>query len=46
MYIIVSPLVSLTVDQVAKHKPLGVGCAILSGNSGIPKSSLASVEDT
>ena len=33
------------VDQVTKLKSLGVGCAILSGNSGVPKSSLASVED-
>ena len=39
--IVVSPLVSLMVDQVK----LGVGCAILSGNSGVPKSTLASVED-
>ena len=43
--VIVSPLISLMVDQVAKLKFLSVGCAILSGNSGVPKSTLASVED-
>ena len=43
--VIVSPLVSLMVDQVAKLQSVGVGCAILTGNSGVPRSSLASVED-
>ena len=31
--------------RLQSFKSLGVGCAILSGNSGVPKSTLASVED-
>ena len=43
--VIVSPLISLMVDQVARLWSVGVGCAILSGSSGVDKSLLASVED-
>ena len=45
MCIINSPLISLMVDQVAQLRSPGVGCAILSGSSGVAKSLLASVED-
>ena len=40
--VILSPLVSLMVDLVAKLQSVGVGCAILTGNYGVP---LVSVED-
>ena len=36
--IIISPLISLMVDQVAQLRSLGVVCAILSGSSGVAKS--------
>ena len=34
--IIISPFISLMVDLVAQIWSLGVGCAILSGSSGVP----------
>ena len=33
--IIISPFISLMVDLVAQLRSLGVGCAILSGSSGV-----------
>ena len=45
MSVIVSPLISLMVDQVARLTSVGVGCAILSESGGVDKSLLASVED-
>ena len=44
MCVIVSPLISMMVDQVARLRSVGVGCVILSGSS-VDKSLLASVED-
>ena len=43
--IIISPLISLMVDQVAQLRSPGVGCSILCESSGVPKSLLSSVED-
>ena len=43
--IVVSPLISLMVDQVPRLRSVGVRCAILSGSSGVDKSLLASVQD-
>ena len=40
--VIVSPLISLMVDQVTNLRANGIGCAILSGSSGMNKSLLAS----
>ena len=43
--IIISPLISLMVDQVAQLRSPGVVCSILSGSSGVAKPLLASVKD-
>ena len=43
--IVVSPLISLMVDQVTSLRAIGVGSAIPSGNSGVEKSLLATEED-
>ena len=43
--IVISPLISLMVDQVTRLRSVGVRCAILSGSSGVDKSLLSSVED-
>ena len=43
--IIISPLISLIVDQVAQLRSPGVECSILCGSSGVAKCLLASVED-
>ncbi len=40
--VVVSPLISLMVDQVKTLRSIGVGSAILSGNTGVDKSLLAS----
>ena len=43
--IVVSPLISLIVNQVTELRDIGIGASILSGNSGVDKSLLASEED-
>ena len=43
--VIVSPLISLMVEQVTRLRAIGVGSAILSGNSGVEKSLLATEKD-
>ena len=43
--LVVSPLVSLMVDQVTYLQSAGVGAAILSGNKGVDKSLLATEGD-
>ena len=43
--LVVSPLVSLMVDQVTCLQSAGVGAAILSGNKGVDKTLLASESD-
>ena len=40
--VVVSPLISLMVDQVTNLRANGIGCAILSGSSGMNESLLAS----
>ena len=43
--LVISPLVSLMVDQVSNLQAHGIGAAILSGNAGINKVLLASERD-
>ena len=43
--VIVSPLISLMVEQVTRLRAIGVGLAILSGNIGVEKSLLATEKD-
>lgn len=43
--VVVSPLISLMVDQVTRLRATGVGSAILSGNSGVEKSLVAAEKD-
>ena len=43
--LIISPLISLMVDQVTALQLQGVGAAILSGNAGVDKKLLATVSD-
>ena len=43
--LIISPLISLMVDQVTALQSQGVGAAILSGNAGVDKKLLATVTD-
>jgi len=43
--IVVSPLVSLMVDQVASLRSRGVSAAIMSGHKGVDRSLLASDRD-
>ncbi len=46
MVIVVSPLLSLMVDQVSSLHSRGISTAILSGNSGVDKKYLANDGDT
>ena len=43
--VVVSPLISLMIDQVTRLRSIGVGSAILSGNSGVDKCLLATEKD-
>ncbi len=45
MVIVVSPLVSLMVDQVSSLQSHGISAAILSGNSGVDKEYLVNESD-
>lgn len=43
--VVVSPLISLMVDQVTRLRAIGIGSAILSGTRGVDKSLLATEKD-